>query len=80
MKFEQHGPVASEKKFEIINFFSIQMYGAHTNAYRSKLDLTVKKVVSQCRTIILATLVDLPSLMICAKMQLQGVLRSGKDF
>ena len=80
MKFEQHGPVASEKKFEIINFFfHTNVWGTY-KAYRSKLDLTVKKVVSQCRTIILATLVDRPSLMICAKIQLQGVLGSGEDF
>ena len=39
------GPEASEEKpFEIINIFSIQMYGAHTNAYRSKLDLAVKRL------------------------------------
>ena len=39
------GPGASEEKsFEIINIFSIQMYGAHTNAYRSKLDLAVKRL------------------------------------
>ena len=38
------GPEASEEKsFEIINIFSIQMYGAHTNAYRSKRDLAIKK-------------------------------------
>ena len=35
--------VSEEKSFEITNIFSIQMYGAHTNAYRSKLDLTVKR-------------------------------------
>ena len=39
------GPEASEEKpFEIINIFSIPMYGARTNAYRSKLDLAVKKL------------------------------------
>ena len=39
------GPEASEEKpFEIINIFSLQMYGAHTNAYRSKLDLAVKRL------------------------------------
>ena len=39
------GPGASEEKsFEIINIFSIQMYGAYTNAYRSKLDLAVKRL------------------------------------
>ena len=31
-----------------------------------------------CRTIILATLVDLPSPMICAKIQPQGILSSGE--
>ena len=43
-KFEQHCPEASEEKsFEIINIFSIQMYETHTNAYKSKLDLAVKR-------------------------------------
>ena len=38
------GQEASEEKtFEIINIFSIQMYGVHTNAYRSKPDLAVKR-------------------------------------
>ena len=57
------------------------MYGAHTNAYRSKLDLAVKRSNVNDTTIILATLVDLPSLMIYAKIQSQGILGSGeKDF
>ena len=34
---------SEEKSFEIINIFSIQMYRAHTNAYRSKPDLAVKR-------------------------------------
>ena len=38
------------------------------------------KVKSQCTTIILATLVDLSSLMICARIQPQGIFRSGDDF
>ena len=45
MKFEQHqvGLEASEEKsFGIIYIFSIQMHGAHINAYGSKLDLSVK--------------------------------------
>ena len=47
----------------------------------SKRDLAVKKVKCQCTTIILAILVDLPSPMIYAKIQLQGILGSGnKDF
>ena len=33
----------------------------------------------QCTTIILATLVDLPSMMICAKIQPQGILGSGEE-
>ena len=61
MKFEQHWPKASEKSFEILNIFPIKMYGAQ---------------IHQCMTIILATLVDLPSQMIFAKIQLQGVLGS----
>ena len=40
----------------------------------------LKKVKRQCTTIILATLVDLPSPMICAKIQPQGILGSGEDF
>ena len=39
-----------------------------------------KKVKPQCTTIILATLVDLSSLMICAKIQPKGILGSGEDF
>ena len=47
-----------------------------------KANLTCcKKVKRQCTTIILATLVDIPSLMICAKFQPQGILCSGEgDF
>ena len=39
-----------------------------------------KKVKHHCRTIILATLVDLQSPMICAKIQPQNILGSGEDF
>ena len=31
------------RSFEILNSFPIQMYGTHTNALRSKLDLAVKR-------------------------------------
>ena len=72
------GPEASEEKsFEIINIFSIQMYGAHTNAYRSKLDLAVKRL-NVNMTIILATLVDRPFPMIYAKIQPQAILDFGE--
>ena len=37
------------------------------------------KVKCQCTTFILATLVDLPSPMICAKIQPQGILGSGEE-
>ena len=54
------------------------MYGAHINAYGSKQPHR-KKVKHQCTTIILASLVDLLSLMICAKIQPQGILCSGEE-
>ena len=38
-----------------------------------------KKVKRQCTTIILAISVDLPSPKICAKIQPQGILRSGEE-
>ena len=73
-----------EKSFVVLSIFLIQMYGAHRIAQGSKLDLAVKTTPKtqnkqktnkrQCTTIILATLVDLPSLMICAKIQPHGVL------
>ena len=38
MKFEQHWPSGFRGEvFEILNIFSILMYGAHTNAQGSKL-------------------------------------------
>ena len=44
MKSEQHCLEASEEKsFEILNIFPIQMYGTHTNAQGSKIDLAVKR-------------------------------------
>ena len=52
------------------------MNEAHTNAYGSKLEITVK---GQTSTIILATLVDIPSPMICATIQPQGILGSGEE-
>ena len=55
------------------------MYGAHTNAKGSELDLARKKVKRQRTTILLATLVDLPSPMIPAKIQPQGILGSGEE-
>ena len=54
------------------------MYGAHTNAYRSKLDLAVKGQMSMYDHHF-SNLVDLPTLMICAKFQPQGILGSGEE-
>ena len=79
-KFEQHWP----RGFwgEVVwnsQHFPIQMYGAHTNAQGSKPRR--KKAKCQCRIIILATLVNLPSAVIYAKIQPQSILGSGEyDF
>ena len=44
IKFEQHWPGSFRGEgFVILNIFPIQMYGAHTNAQESKLDLTLKR-------------------------------------
>ena len=45
----------------------------------ANLTLPSKKVKCQCTTIILTTLGDLPSPMICAKIQPQGILGSGEE-
>ena len=55
------------------------MYKAHTNAWGSKFDLAVKKVKHQCRTIIIAILVDLLSPMIWAKIRPQGLFGSREE-
>ena len=54
---------------------------SHTNAQGSKLDLAVKRSNVKVQTILLAILVDLPSPMLPAKVQPQGILGSeGEDF
>ena len=64
------GPEASEEKpFEIINIFSIQMYGGPYKCIQKQTLPRRKKVKCQCMTIILATLVDRPFQMIYAKIQ-----------
>ena len=81
MKFEQHWPRGfrgGHLKFSTFSPYKcmvpIQMHiGKQTWPHR-------KKVKCQCTTFILATLADLPSLLICAKIQPQGILGSGKDF
>ena len=62
MKFEQTDTEAPEEKsFKILNIFPINMHREATWPRR-------KMVKCQCMTIILATLVDLLSLMIYAKI------------
>ena len=80
IKFEQHWP----RGFRGEVVWNSQ-YFSHTNVrcpykYIGKQTwLCCKKVKLQCITIILAILVDLPSLMICAKIQPQSILCSGED-
>ena len=72
IKFEQHRPDGFSG--EVI--WSFQQF-SHT---KKPTWPRCKKVKRQCTTLILATLVDLPSPMICAKIQPQGILGSGEDF
>ena len=74
MEFEQHWPRGS--RGEVIwnsqHFFPYKSIGKQTSPH-------LKKVKCHCTTIILATLVDLPSLTIYAKIQPQGILGSEKE-
>ena len=74
MKFEQHWPRGS--RGEVIwtsqHFFPYKSIGKHTWPSH-------KKVKCQCTTITLAISVDLPSLIIYAKIQPQGIIGSGED-
>ena len=80
MKFEQHCPrgfrgevVWNSQQFSHTNLWCpYKCIGKQTWPPR-------KKVKRQCTTIILATLVDVLSLMICAKVQPQGILGSGEE-
>ena len=80
MKFEQHWPRGF--RGEIV--WNSQHF-SHTNVwcpYKCIGKQTWprhKKVKYQCTTIFLATLVDLPSRLICAKIQPQGILGSGEE-
>ena len=81
MKYEQYCPRGFREEV-VWN----SQYFSHTNVwfpYKCRGKQTWprrKKVKRQCTTIILATLVDLSSPMICAKIQPQGILNSGEDF
>ena len=79
IKFEQHWPRGFREVIWNSQHFS------HTNVwcpYKCIGKQTWprrKKIKHQCTTIILATLVDLWSLMICAKIQPKGILSSGEE-
>ena len=64
---------SEEKLFEILNIFSIQMWGQYECIGKQTWPHH-KKVKCQCMTIIFATLVDLPSPKIWANIQPQGTL------
>ena len=73
MKFDHHWRRGFRgESFEIINSFSKQM---HTEANL----ISPQKGQTTISTIILATLVDLPSPIICAKIQPEGILCSGEE-
>ena len=80
MKLSNIGPEASEEKsFEIINiFFHTNVWGPYKCIWKQNWPRR-KKIKCQCTTIILATLVDLLSPMICAKIQPEGILCSGEE-
>ena len=72
MKFEQHWPRGS--RGEVVGN---SQHFSYTNAQGRRP--CCKKVKCQCTTIILAILIDLPSPMIYAKIQPQGILGSGEE-
>ena len=80
MKFEQHWP----RGFRGEVVWNSQHF-SHTNVWRPYKCIGKqtwprrKKVKCQCTTIILAILVDLPSPMIYAKIQPQGILGCGEE-
>ena len=69
-RFSHKASLVLEKIFE--GFFPYKCIGKQTWPCR-------KKVKCQCMTIILAILVDPPSLMIYAKIEPQGILGSGEE-
>ena len=74
------GSVASEEKSsEILNNFPIQMLWGSYKCIGKQTWTCRKKVKCQRATIILPILVDLLSLVICAKIQPQGILSSGEE-
>ena len=80
MKFEQHWPRGFRGGHLKFSTFFLYKCMVPKKCIRKQTWPCLKKVKCQCTTIILATLVDLPSPMICAKIQPQGTLGSGEDF
>ena len=57
------------------------MYGGNTNAYRSKLDLAIKLLNVSVQPSFFSKFGNLPSPKIWAKIQPEGIFRSGEgDF
>ena len=79
-EFEQHWPRGFRGEV-VWNF----QYFSHTNVWcpykciRKQTWPRREKIKRQCMTIILATFVELPSLIICAKIQPQSILCSGEE-
>ena len=80
MKYEQHWPggFRGEVVWNSQHFATTNVWGPYKWIGKQTW-LHRKKVKRQCTTIILATLVDLPSPMICAKFQPQSILGSGEE-
>ena len=82
MKFEQHCRRGFWGKviWNYQQFFHINVWGPFKCIQKQTWPRR-KKVKCQCTTIISATLVDHPYLIICAKFQPQGILGTGEvDF
>ena len=75
MKFEQHWPrgFRGEVIWNYQHVFHANVWGPYRNIQEQTWPRR-KKVKRQCTIIILATLVDFPFPMICAKIQPQGIL------
>ena len=84
VKYNKYKPDDGHLRFPIrtiltshFDTFNINVYGPYK--WGSKFDLGGKKVKCQHRTIILASLVDLLSTIICAKIRAQGLFGYGEE-
>ena len=77
LSLEQHW-LRGEVVWNSQHFFYTNVWGPYKSIGKQTWPYH-KKVWRQCMTIILATLVDFPSSMICTKIQPQGILGSGEE-